>query len=234
MNVHVPVTCAHEYSCYPWRVLIKIHVPRDVCSWIFMLLGTCAHEYLCHPWRVSWILMLHLTCGHEYSWPVTCNHKYSCYPWRVLMNIHVTRNVCSWIFMLSVTFLVNIHVYRDLYVNIHTTRDVSHEYPCQPWRMLMNIQISRDVCSWLFMLPVTCSYEYSRYPLRVLMIIHVSHDVSHEYSYPWRVYLNYTWLSHNIVNFHLTCFFFKYSCYPSRLYWVTECKIFSSKNSPSF
>ena len=163
------------------RELINIHVIRDVCSWLFMLHVTYAHEYSYYPWRVSWIFML----------PVKCAYEYSCYPWCVLMNIHVTRDVFSWMFMLHVTVLMIIHISRNVFswifilqmtcsheysyyptflMNIHIFRDVSREYSYYPWRVLMNIHVTLDVCSWIFMLLVTCAHEYLCYPWRVSWI----------------------------------------------------------------
>ena len=98
------------------------------------------HEYtifisMCHVTHDlnSWIFMLRVTCTHElmniYVTRDVCS--WICHTWGVLMNIHVTNDVYSWIFMLPVTWLMNIHVTRNV--------------------------------SWIFILPVTCTYEYSNY-----------------------------------------------------------------------
>ena len=131
----LPITCSHQYSCYPWRLLTNIHVTRDVYSWISILCVTCTHEYSCYRWCVlmntrvsdvcheqitrdvcSWKFNLPVTCSHEYHVPCDVTHEYSCYLWCVLMNIQITL-------------------------------------------VLMNFQLIRDVYSWIFMLPVTCTHE---------------------------------------------------------------------------
>ena len=83
------------------------------------------------------------------------------------MNIHVPCVVCSWIFMSPVM--------------------CNHEYSCHPWRVLINIHVTRDGYSWLFgqpwrvlmiiWSPVTCTHEYSCHSWHVLMNFHVIRDV---------------------------------------------------------
>ena len=89
------------------------------------------------------------------------------------------------------------------------------------------IHVTRDVYSWLFMSPVTCTHDYSCHPWRLLMIIHVNRDVyswlfmspvtcTHEYScHPWRGLMNihvtrdvYSWIFIHpwrvFMNIHVT------------------------------
>ena len=168
-----PSCSKHEHSCYPRRVFMNIHVIREVYSWIFMSSVTCTHEFSCHPSRVlmnihvirhvySWIFMSSVTCTHEYSCHLWCTHDFSCHLWCVLMNIHDTPDVCSWICH-TWRVLMNIHVTNECYswifilplMNIHVTSDVTHWYSCYQGRVLINIQTI-----------MPCNNEYSNCPWR--------------------------------------------------------------------
>ena len=133
---------------------------------------------------------------------VTCTHEYSCYPWRALMNIHVTRDGYSWIFMLP----------RDVYSWIFTLRVTG----------IINIHVTRDVYSWIFMLPVMNIHEGTSgvvwvimTTLRVAWIImsvrHGKHECTsreHEYFTSVRHWEHeYLWARHgsmNILWMHVT------------------------------
>ena len=160
-----------------------------------------------------------------FTLPATCTHKYSFNSWR-LMNFQFTPDECSWMFMSPVTcsWIFMLPVTCSHEYSYYLWRVLSHEFSCFQWRVLMNIHITRDV-SQEYSGPWHAD-EYPCYPWRVLQIF-VTRDVfswismfpvtSHEY-------LNYTWLSHNIVTFCHNCDFvtFGYSYYPSSLYWVYD------------
>ena len=207
------VTCAHDKTCYQWRV--NFHVTQVVCCWKFML-----------PLQV--LMNIHIR--------VMCTHNYACILYVYSPIFNVTHDIILMIFMLpvtcrpTVTLLMNINVTRDVYSSILMLPvTCTREHSCYPWCILVNIHVNSDVYSWIFMLPVTCTHEYSCYPWysheypcyswhkyypvtcthkyscflwRVLMNIHVSCDVyswifmfpvtcTHEYScFLWRVLMN--------------------------------------------
>ena len=190
---------------YPWCVLMNIQrYPWRVLMDIHVSV-MCNNEYSCYKCCVySWIFMSPL---NGYSWifmyPTMCTHEYSCHPGHVIMNIHVTSVVYLWIFMSPVTCV------------------------------LMNIDVPRVVCSWIFISRVVCSWIFISRESR-------AHDYScpHDrYSWkfmsPWCVLMNIQFVSpvmcaHEnscppwcVLNIRVPCdVHHEYSCQPWRASWI--------------